>query len=114
MRLEESGQKLQAFNEVTPGIKASAVVSTTGLILHSALPPDMDEDKASAMSAALFNIGSRTLASLACGDFRHVLVQSEGAHLLLLPAGANALMVLWLDSEAYLDSAILAANQFFG
>lgn len=107
------GQKLHVFNETTPGVRASAVVSTTGVILYSALPPGLDEDRASAMSAALFTIGRRTLESLACGDFRHVLVQSEGGYLLLLPGDEHYLIMLWVSGEDDLDGVIYAASEYF-
>lgn len=110
---EVLGQKLHVFNQATPGVRASAVVSTTGVILHSALPPGLDEDRASAMSAALFTIGRRTLESLACGDFRHVLVKSDGGYLLLLPGDEHYLVMLWISGEDDLDGVVHAASEYF-
>ena len=37
----------------SPDIEASAVVSVDGLIMASALPADVEEDRVSAMSAAM-------------------------------------------------------------
>ncbi|HRJ53832.1 MAG TPA: roadblock/LC7 domain-containing protein [Candidatus Thiothrix moscowensis] len=107
------GQKLSVFNTEVSGIEASAIISTTGVILSSALPTSVDEDKISAMSAALFTLGIRTLELAACGDFRHVVVTVNDHYLLLVPGGKQALVALWINGADYLDSAIQAADQFF-
>jgi predicted regulator of Ras-like GTPase activity (Roadblock/LC7/MglB family) len=41
----------------SPDIEASAVVSVDGLTMASSLPADVEEDRVSAMSAAMLSLG---------------------------------------------------------
>ncbi|MFK8083903.1 MAG: roadblock/LC7 domain-containing protein [Granulosicoccus sp.] len=47
------------LNGSTTDIQASAVLSIDGLIMTSMLPGSMDEDRVSAMSAAMLSLGER-------------------------------------------------------
>lgn len=48
---------LQNYISSTPGIQGAAVVTPDGLPLASALPVGMDEERTSAMSAAMLALG---------------------------------------------------------
>ncbi|MER3468102.1 MAG: hypothetical protein C4312_06180, partial [Thermoflexus sp.] len=52
-------QRLKDLQSGTPDIEASALVSVDGLIIASALPRDVEEDRVSAMSAAMLSLGER-------------------------------------------------------
>ncbi len=45
--------RLRDMQAASPDIEASAVVSVDGLIIASALPADVEEDRVSAMSAVV-------------------------------------------------------------
>jgi len=51
--------RLRNLQASTADIEASAVVSVDGLIMASALPRDVEEDRVSAMSAAMLSLGER-------------------------------------------------------
>jgi predicted regulator of Ras-like GTPase activity (Roadblock/LC7/MglB family) len=58
-RTEDMVRHLKDLQRNTPDIEASAVVSVDGLIMASALPADVEEDRVSAMSAAMLSLGER-------------------------------------------------------
>ena len=77
MRTDMFQQSLEDLNGSTADIEASALISIDGLMIASALPNGMDEDRIGAMSAALLSLGDRTARELARGSLQRVLVQGE-------------------------------------
>ena len=63
-RTDEMVRHLKALQMNTPDIEASAVVSVDGLIMASQLPADVEEDRVSAMSAAMLSLGDRIAKQL--------------------------------------------------
>jgi predicted regulator of Ras-like GTPase activity (Roadblock/LC7/MglB family) len=59
MRNNQLQQILNDLNGSTADIEASALISTDGLMMASALPQGMDEDRVGAMTAALLSLGDR-------------------------------------------------------
>ena len=57
---EEINQILSDLNGRSADIEASALVSTDGLTIASALSQNIDEDRVAAMSAAMLSLGDRT------------------------------------------------------
>jgi predicted regulator of Ras-like GTPase activity (Roadblock/LC7/MglB family) len=64
-KVEELTNLLKDLEGTTPDIEASAVVSVDGLMIASALPRDVEENRVAAMSAAMFSLGERTAKELA-------------------------------------------------
>ena len=52
-------ERLRDLQASSPDIEASAVVSVDGLTIASALPQGVEEDRVSAMSAAMLSLGER-------------------------------------------------------
>ena len=67
-RTDEMVRHLKALQMNTPDIEASAVVSVDGLIMASQLPADVEEDRVSAMSAAMLSLGDRIANELKRGQ----------------------------------------------
>jgi predicted regulator of Ras-like GTPase activity (Roadblock/LC7/MglB family) len=79
--------------EATAGdIEGSAVVRIDGLIVAFAMPRSTDESLVAAMSAALLNIGTRTVKELARGDLDKVIVSGNKGDVVLLGAGRDAIL----------------------
>lgn len=79
--------------ETTAGdIEGSAFVKTDGLVMAFAMPRTTDESLVAAMSAALLNIGSRTVKELARGDLNMVIVSGSRGDVILLGAGRDAIL----------------------
>jgi predicted regulator of Ras-like GTPase activity (Roadblock/LC7/MglB family) len=79
--------------ETTAGdIEGSAVVRTDGLIVAFAMPRNTDETLVAAMSAALLNIGTRTVKELARGDLEKVIVSGTKGDVVLMGAGRDSIL----------------------
>lgn len=86
---------LRELNSSSPDIEASAVISTEGLVIASALPKGFDEDRVGAMTAALLARAKRTAGALDRGDLQQFfLVAEKGGILMLYTDGGALLMVL--------------------
>lgn len=83
MRTEMFQQILNDLNGSSADIEASALISTDGLMIASALPVGIDEDRVGAMSAALLSLGDRAGRELARGDIDRVLVQGEKGYVII-------------------------------
>lgn len=69
--------------EATGDIEASAIVSVDGLMIASALPQNVEEDRVAAMSAAMLSLGERTAGELARGGLSEVYVKGENGYVIL-------------------------------
>lgn len=75
----------------SPEIEAAAVVSADGLPMSSNLPPHFDEDRLSAMAAAMLSLGERASESLGRGRLHQVFVEGSSGYVLLMAAGQAVL-----------------------
>jgi len=55
-RSEQLVERLRELQRNTPDVEASALVSVDGLTIASALPSGVEEDRVSAMSAAMLSL----------------------------------------------------------
>jgi hypothetical protein len=84
---------LDEFLSVSFDVEAAAVVSSDGLPMASALPPDVEEDRLAAMSAALLSLGERAAQGLDKGDLAQVYVEGSDGNVVLMAAGPHAVLV---------------------
>lgn len=91
----------------TPDLEGSAVVSTDGLVLASALPTGTDEDRVSAMAAALLSLGERTSKELARGTLDQVYVKGDSGYVVLMRAGSESVLEAIAGSNAKLGMVLL-------
>ncbi len=83
---------LRDLEAATPDIEGSVIVSVDGLVMASSLPADTDEDRVSAMSAALVALGERTATELARGQLEDVFVKGQNGYMILRNAGPEAVL----------------------
>lgn len=98
---------LKGLEATTPDIEASAVVSVDGLMIASALPRDVEEDRVAAMSAAMLSLGERTAKELARGDLSEVYVKGENGYIVLMSSGENAVLTALARKDAKLGLVFL-------
>jgi predicted regulator of Ras-like GTPase activity (Roadblock/LC7/MglB family) len=91
---------LRELNGSSTEIEASCVISTEGLIIASALPPDFDEDRVGAMSAALLSRAERTAKALNRGELEQFMVKGERGCLFMVYIGEGALLVVLAKPQA--------------
>ncbi|ABX07096.1 MAG TPA: hypothetical protein DEF47_13920 [Herpetosiphon sp.] len=106
-RTEEMVRHLKALQMNTPDIEASAVVSVDGLIMASNLPNDVEEDRVSAMSAAMLSLGERIAGELRRGALNLVFVQGEEGYVILISIGEDAVLTALAQSRAKLGLIFL-------
>lgn len=91
-RTELMVASLREMQAASPDIEASAVVSVDGLIMASALPADVEEDRVSAMSAAMLSLGERIAGELGRGALDQVYIRGSGGYVLLAAVGQEAVL----------------------
>lgn len=106
-RTEEMVKLLKELQMTTPDIEASAVVSVDGLIIASALPADVEEDRVSAMSAAMLSLGERIASELHRGTLDQVFVRGEEGYVLLMSVGQEAVLTALARKNAKLGLVFL-------
>ncbi len=106
-KIERLTYMLKELEATTPDIEASAVVSVDGLMIASALPQDVEEDRVAAMSAAMLSLGERTASELARGELSEVYVKGETGYIILMSAGENAVLTALARKDAKLGLIFL-------
>jgi predicted regulator of Ras-like GTPase activity (Roadblock/LC7/MglB family) len=90
-----------------PEIEACAIVSVEGLPIVSALPPDVDEAKVAAMTAAMLTLGEKAAIELGKGVLEQVNVKGVDGWLLVVSAGLNACLTVSTTANAKLGLIFL-------
>ena len=106
-RTEQLVDLLRSLQMGTPEIEASALVSLDGLIIASALPPSVEEDRVSAMSAAMLSLGDRISNELGRGDLSQVFVKGGQGYVILMSVGEEAVLTVLAHQEAKLGLVFL-------
>jgi predicted regulator of Ras-like GTPase activity (Roadblock/LC7/MglB family) len=106
-RTEQMVARLKDLQVSTPDIEASAVVSVDGLIIASALPPDVEEDRVSAMSAAMLSLGERIAGELGRGILDQVYIRGAHGYVILSAVGEEAVLTVLARQDAKLGLVFL-------
>lgn len=106
-RTEQMVARLKDLQISTPDIEASAVVSVDGLIIASALPPDVEEDRVSAMSAAMLSLGERIASELGRGMLDQVYIRGANGFVILSSVGEEAVLTVLARKDAKLGLVFL-------
>ncbi len=83
---------LDDFIRSSPDVEAAAVVSFDGLPMASAMPPELEEDRVGAMSAALLSLGEQAALGLGRGQLNQVFVEGEHGFVFLMSARDQAVL----------------------
>ncbi len=106
-RTELMVDRLRDLASGTPDIEASAVVSVDGLIMASALPSNVEEDRVSAMSAALLSLGERIASELGRGELEQVYIKGDKGYVMLTSVGEDAVLTILVRANARLGLIFL-------
>lgn len=99
--------RLREMQTASPEIEASAVVSVDGLIMASALPVESEEDRVSAMSAAMLSLGERIAGELGRGILEQVYIRGDGGYVILSAIGEEAVLTALARENAKLGLVFL-------
>ncbi len=106
-RTEQMIDCLKDLQVSTPDIEASAVVSVDGLIMASSLPAGVEEDRVSAMSAAMLSLGERIATELGRGMLDQVYIRGENGYVFLMSVGEEAVLTVLARQQAKLGLLFL-------
>jgi len=106
-RSQQMVDRLRTMQAASPDIEASAVVSVDGLIMASALPSDVEEDRVSAMSAAMLSLGERIAGELGRGGLEQVYIRGDKGFIVLTAVGDEAVLTALARQDAKLGLIFL-------
>jgi predicted regulator of Ras-like GTPase activity (Roadblock/LC7/MglB family) len=106
-RTEQMVARLRDLQAGTPDIEGSAVVSVDGLIMASSLPADTEEDRVSAMSAAMLSLGERIAQELNRGVLDEIYIKGSNGYVLLMAVGDEAVLTAMARAHAKLGLIFL-------
>jgi len=106
-RSEQMVERLRSMQAAAPDIEASAIVSVDGLIMASALPQEVEEDRVSAMSAAMLSLGERISGELGRGGLEQVYIKGDQGSIVLTSVGTEAVLTALARQDAKLGLIFL-------
>lgn len=106
-RIDLMNDRLRELQGNTPDVESSAVVSVDGLIIASSLPAGIEEDRVSAMSAAMLSLGDRIAGELGRGLLDEVYIHGDQGYVLLVSIGAEAVLTVLAREKAKLGLVFL-------
>lgn len=100
-------RRLRELQGNTQDVESSAVVSVDGLIIASSLPSGFEEDRVSAMSAAMLSLGERISGELGRGSLSEVYIHGGSGYVLLVSVGKEAVLTVLARQNAKLGLIFL-------
>lgn len=97
---EKLGYILQNFVSTTADIQGAAIVTPDGLPLAANLPNVMDEERVSAMSAAMLSLGDRIGVELARGAIERIFIEGNEGFSILTNCGEDAVFLVLANKAA--------------
>ncbi|MEN6298500.1 MAG: roadblock/LC7 domain-containing protein [Anaerolineaceae bacterium] len=110
-RSQQMVDRLRDLHASSPDIEASAIVSVDGLIIASALPAGSEDDRVSAMSAAMLSLGERIASELGRGALQEVYVKGEKGFVVLVSVGEEAVLTVLAREQAKLGLMFLEMHR---
>ena len=106
-RNEQLVERLRDLQISSPDVEAAAIVSVDGLSIASSLPGNIEEDRVSAMSAAMLSLGERIATELGRGGLEQVYVKGERGYVILSSIGEDAVLTVLAREQAKLGLIFL-------
>ncbi len=93
-------ERLHDLQRTMPEIEAAAIVSLDGLIIASALPENMSEDRVSAMSAAILSLSESISQEMGRGTLEQVFTKGENGYVILTTISEYAGLTVITNQQA--------------
>jgi len=106
-RADQLVERLRTMQAAAPDIEASAIVSVDGLIMASALQQGVEEDRVSAMSAAMLSLGERISGELGRAGLEQVYIKGDAGSIVLTSVGEEAVLTALARHDAKLGLIFL-------
>jgi uncharacterized protein len=99
--------RLKQMQASSPDIEASAIVSIDGLTIASVLPQGVEEDRVSAMSAAMLSLGERIANELGRSSLEQIYIKGKLGFVVLMSVGNDAVLTVLAREQAKLGLIFL-------
>lgn len=99
--------RIRAMQQGLPEVEAAAVISLDGLLIASALPERISEDRISAMSAAMLSLGEQINKEVGLGKLDQLYTRGANGYVVLLAVGQSAVLTTLVKPEAKLGILFL-------
>jgi hypothetical protein len=106
INIEKLNSVLDNFVSATNDVQGASVVTPDGLALASSLPSGMDEERVSAMSAAMLSLGERIGKELGRGGIERIYVEGDDGYGVLTSCGQDAVFLV-LASKAVKQGVLM-------
>lgn len=106
-RTEQLAERLRDLQASSQDVEAAAIVSVDGLTMASVMPKDYEEDRVSAMSAAMLSLGERIAGELGRGGLDTVYVKGQSGYVILMAVGDEAVLTVLAREQAKLGLIFL-------
>jgi uncharacterized protein len=106
-RTEQLVERLRDLQASSADVEAAAIVSVDGLSMASSMPANIEEDRVSAMSAAMLSLGERIASELGRGSLDQVYVKGQHGYVILMSVGDEAVLTVLAREQAKLGLIFL-------
>ncbi|MBO9309080.1 MAG: roadblock/LC7 domain-containing protein [Chloroflexi bacterium] len=106
-RTEQLVEQLRDLQASSQDVEAAAIVSVDGLSMASVMPAHYEEDRVSAMSAAMLSLGERIASELGRGNLDTVYVKGQNGYVILMAVGQEAVLTVLAREQAKLGLIFL-------
>ncbi|RMG81287.1 MAG: hypothetical protein D6712_16590 [Chloroflexi bacterium] len=110
-RTEQLVERLRDLQASSGDVEGAAIVSVDGLSMASVLSGDIEEDRVSAMSAAMLSLGERISSELGRGELDQVNVKGDQGYVILTAVGEEAVLTVLARKDAKLGLILLDVNR---
>jgi len=100
-------ERLRELQVSSPDVEAAAIISVDGLPIATSLPQGVEEDRVSAMSAAMLSLGERIATELGRGTLDEVYVRGAKGYVILRAVGEEAVLTVLARQQAKLGLLFL-------
>ena len=111
---DKLGYVLRNFVSTTSDVQGAAMVTPDGLPLASSLPGGMDDERVSAMSAAMLSLGDRIGRELARGEIDRIYVEGVEGFSILTSCGEDAVFLVLAGKAAKQGVLMLEIKRTLG
>lgn len=111
---EKLGYILKNFVTATPDVEGAAMVTPDGLPLAASLPGGMDDERVSAMSAAMLSLGERIGKELVRGSIDRIYVEGNKGFSILTSCGEDAVFLVLATKDAKQGVLMLEIKRALG
>jgi predicted regulator of Ras-like GTPase activity (Roadblock/LC7/MglB family) len=108
---EQLQETLRGLRQASAYMVGSAVVTGDGFVVASELPDGDYEKKVTVMAMAMLTMGQEATDELGSRDLERVLVESKDSYIVMVNAGASAILAAVAKKEIILGLLFLAMKE---